>query len=110
MCESYESPISILYSKIQTQMEDDVVKAVQSYHITVDKDELIKALRYDRDQYEKGYNDCRRSFLLKRGKWISNGLKFPFAYYTCSYCGCNSNLRTDYCSNCGAYMGGDNNE
>ena len=107
MYESYISPIDIIVDKMQTKMEDDLVKVVQNYGFNVDKDELAKALRYDRDQYEKGYDDCRRSFLLgKRGEWIPNGLKFPSAYYTCSYCGCSSNLRTDYCSRCGAYMGG----
>lgn len=57
---SYYSPIEIV-KKIQEQYETDVVnnviKCVQSYGINVDKDELIKALKYDRQQYEKGYHD-----------------------------------------------------
>lgn len=45
----YESPIEMIIGKIQTQIDDDIVKAVRAYHINVDKDELVKALRYDRD-------------------------------------------------------------
>lgn len=53
----YESPIEIIYENVQTQFEDAVLKAVQKVGINVDKDELIKALNYDRGQYEKGYSD-----------------------------------------------------
>ena len=53
----YKSPISIIQKGITTQIEDDVCKAVWEYGIVVDKEELIKALRYDREQYEKGYAD-----------------------------------------------------
>ena len=52
----YKSPIEVVYGQLQTKFEGDVIKAVQSYHINVDKEELIKALDYDRDQYEAGYN------------------------------------------------------
>ena len=31
---------------------------VQQYGIVVDKEELLKALQYDREQYAKGYNDA----------------------------------------------------
>lgn len=37
------------------QVENEVYKVVQNYEINVDKDELLKALRYDRNQYELGY-------------------------------------------------------
>ncbi len=61
----YEAPIKIYLtdtmSKIEKELDDgvekEVLKAVQSVGINVDKDELIKALRYDRDQYNKGYGD-----------------------------------------------------
>ena len=39
------------------QFEDDCIKAVQSYGFMVNKEELVKALIYDRKQYEKGYAD-----------------------------------------------------
>ena len=71
----YKSPIEVVYGQLQTKFEDDVVKAVQSYNINVDKDELIKALAYDRGQYEAGYRDaiativrckdCKHSYFVK---------------------------------------------
>ena len=53
----YESPINIITSKLCTQLESDCVKSVQSYGFDVDKEELAKALNYDRKQYEKGHTD-----------------------------------------------------
>ena len=53
----YKSPIEFIYGQMQAQLEGDVIKAVQNYGINVDKDELIRALRFDRDMYYKGYAD-----------------------------------------------------
>lgn len=53
----YESPITMIASQVETKIENDVMTAVQHYDIQVDKEELIKALAYDRGQYEKGYAD-----------------------------------------------------
>lgn len=54
---SYESPINIIYEDMQTKLEGDVFKAIQNCNIEVDKDELLKALAYDRNQYQKGWSD-----------------------------------------------------
>ena len=54
----YKSPIELFYDDIQMRLEDSIVKAVQNCGIKVDKDELIKALSYDRGQYDKGYADA----------------------------------------------------
>jgi hypothetical protein len=53
----YESPIEVISRQMRTQQEDHVYKAVLEVGVNVDKDELIKALKYDRDQYDKGYRD-----------------------------------------------------
>lgn len=53
----YESPVNIIYVEMQTQIEGDVFKAIQNVGIDVNKEELIKALQYDREQYSKGYSD-----------------------------------------------------
>lgn len=53
----YKSPIEIIQTEIKTQFEDDCLKAVQSCGFIVNKEELIKALTYDRKQYDKGYSD-----------------------------------------------------
>lgn len=61
----YESPIEIIQrdiaNGIQAKMENDICNVICSYGINVNRDELIKALNYDRQQYEKGYRDaCNR--------------------------------------------------
>ena len=55
---NYKSPIEAIYSDVQLQFEDNVYKAVQAVDIHVDREELIKALQYDRQQYEKGWRDA----------------------------------------------------
>jgi hypothetical protein len=55
--EGYQSPIQQYVSDMTMKMENDVCTAVQKVGIHVDKEELIKALRYDRQQYDKGYAD-----------------------------------------------------
>ena len=58
---SYESPIEIAIRQMRIEqekkIEGEVMKAIQDYGITIDKDELIRALQYDRGQYDKGYKD-----------------------------------------------------
>ena len=55
----YKSPIELLVTDIQNQIvkqqDEEIYKAVVSYVPNVDKEELIRALKYDRDQYEAGY-------------------------------------------------------
>lgn len=53
----YSSPIQLILSDIQMKLEDDTCEAVQRVGVKVDKDELFKALQYDRDQYHKGFTD-----------------------------------------------------
>lgn len=57
---NYQSPIDVIYQGFQTKLEGDIFEAIQSYGVDVDKDELIKALKYDRDQYRKGFEDGSR--------------------------------------------------
>lgn len=61
----YESPIHIIDNMIadciyemKKKQEDDIYQAILKNYVTIDKDELIKALKYDRDQYNKGYADA----------------------------------------------------
>ena len=56
----YISPIEMIVGQIQTEMDNQVMRAVQNVGVTVDKDELVKALNYDRQQYDKGYGDGYR--------------------------------------------------
>jgi hypothetical protein len=58
----YKPPVQIIQEQMLSQLDRDVMHAIQRYQIFVDKDELIKALNYDRDQYEKGFADgCRHN-------------------------------------------------
>lgn len=64
----YEPPINIIddiVSTINKQLEEGVYKVVCSHYIDVNKGELIRALRYDRDQYDKGYRDGIRKVVEK---------------------------------------------
>lgn len=62
----YESPISLkcddiantIIRKIQDETDERIVYAASlATEIKIDAEELKKALRYDRKQYEKGYAD-----------------------------------------------------
>lgn len=57
----YESPISVhtafVTNSIKENQEGVILEAVQKIGVDVDKEELLKALRYDRGQYEKGVAD-----------------------------------------------------
>ena len=69
----YKSPIELIAGNLQTQIENDAVKVVQSYGFNVDKAELEKALKYDRNQYDKGYAAGSRN----APRWIPIGERLP---------------------------------
>ena len=57
----YESPIKVsfedrLKESLINEEEKAIIGEVRMF-VDVDKDELVKALAYDRGQYEKGYKD-----------------------------------------------------
>lgn len=52
--EGYDSPVKIIQQEIATQLDGEIMKCIQKYGIDVDKEELIKALNYDRGQFDKG--------------------------------------------------------
>ena len=55
----YCSPIRVTLDSIQSSIETDitnyVIQVTQSYGVTVDKEELIAALQYDRKQFQAGF-------------------------------------------------------
>lgn len=62
----YESPITEMMSDISTQIIQErenqlMMQMRQTVGYDFDKDELIKALQYDRDQYRKGYADAMKN-------------------------------------------------
>lgn len=59
-----ESPIKLFFPKLEEEIcniakkQDEMVfDAVAKCGVTVDRDELLRALQYDRGQYDKGFND-----------------------------------------------------
>lgn len=61
---SYESPITAIYEQIATQINQDfedriMAEVKMKVDVNVNKEELIKALNYDRGQYEKGFRDVQ---------------------------------------------------
>jgi hypothetical protein len=51
----YKSPIEVITEEMHIYYDDEIIRAVQKHDINVDKEELLKALKYDREQYEKGF-------------------------------------------------------
>lgn len=58
----YKPPIEMVMEEVFQKMDEDfensIFKAIQKVGINVDKEELLKALIYDRGQYDKGYEDA----------------------------------------------------
>ena len=66
----YKSPIEIKQYDVEKDIakwvEDKIhAEIVQQFGVFVDKDELVKALSYDRGQYEKGWIDGFKEALEK---------------------------------------------
>lgn len=65
----YKSPIELITKPMYTEMineqENYILQAIQEMGVNVDKEELLKALKYDRDQYNKGYEDAAKEFADK---------------------------------------------
>lgn len=73
--EMYQSPIEVIYSQVRTQIveeeERQILKAVHEVGVDVDREELIKALKYDRHQYKKGFEDGKKSV------WVDVNERLP---------------------------------
>ena len=78
----WSSPINAIYHEVEQSFEDAVFKAIQKVEIEVDREELIKALQYDRNQYEKGYADGLKD-AKKTGKWIPVTERLPEEPFGC---------------------------
>ena len=137
---SYVSPIKIFYAEepeegwtdkigkyLAGEVDNLVLQSCVKVGCHVDKDELEKALRYDRDQYVKGYEDGKRDAaaaiedlqaqLPKRGEWIEENRRPRSSQFVCSEChrtaydpqptrdkAWRKRRRYAYCPNCGADM------
>lgn len=62
---SYKSPINIIESvsnQIKVELDNKIYEAVIKCDIDVDRQELIKALEYDRNQYQQGFKDAQKFY------------------------------------------------
>lgn len=57
----YKSPVTTFVERINADLRSEELKAVMNatvrLGVEVDEGELLKALRYDRNQYEEGYHN-----------------------------------------------------
>ena len=98
---SWESPIDVytITNEMATALDDEIVTVVQRFGFDVNKEELTKALLYDRDQYRKGYEDGRPP----KGEWEVIDEAEP-RRYGCSVCKILSWDMSNFCPHCGADM------
>ena len=63
----YEPTILIkeMENSFRLETENGICKAIKDMGIVVDKEELLKALQYDRGQYDKGYRDGIKEFIKR---------------------------------------------
>ena len=90
--DGWESPVTVVTENILKAMTDvkeamdgKVMEAVFKVGIEVNKDELIKAMQYDRDQYEKGYRNGYNAGYTT-DKWISVEDRLPESGTHCLLC------------------------
>lgn len=97
---SYNSPIRIIEGELTTRIEDDIMTVVRSYDIDVDKVELVRALRYDREQYEKGFDDGRKDRFCHSVKPYFDGNRWH-----CGGCSIAIGRYWKFCQHCGQKIG-----
>lgn len=72
----YESPINIfetpmqITTEINAQTDEMIYKAVKNVGVDVNKEELVRALQYDREQYYKGYHDGEENAMNDFADWL----------------------------------------
>ena len=84
---SYESPIEFIYNEvvpeIEMKQEEMVMQAVMQCGVVVkDADELVKALKYDRDQYNAGAKDAMRHACKAMAKYCAEHCYYTKYYYS----------------------------
>ena len=79
---NYESPVTFQIRKIAEQIEEQRENEItatisEQMAVNIDKDELKRALAYDRDQYRKGYEDGWRARSMDVPQWVPVSERLP---------------------------------
>lgn len=69
---TYVSPVTVELRQIQRELDNFILNEIRKYDVKVDKEELVKALKYDRNQYEKGYADGKKEAAREILQYIHN--------------------------------------
>ena len=77
----YKSPVEVwvknysdaIMEEYNKQQDEHIYKCIIETGVNVDKEELIKAMQYDRGQYRKGYIDGINDFAEKFRNRIDTG-------------------------------------
>ena len=77
----YKSPIDVIQEQMRLDVDNAIYKAVQTVGINVDREELIKALQYDRNQYDKGYEDGCKDAAKEVIQWIKRNGTLQYGGY-----------------------------
>lgn len=81
----YESPIKQFVSEMQTTYENDAIKVIQNFGFDIDKNELAKALAYDRKQYEIGYQQGKADGAREFAEYMKNVAHIDVSEYLYEY-------------------------
>ena len=87
---NYESPITrAVKEATETMMKQEEAECMavitREVGYSVDKNELIKALNYDREQYDKGYRDGVRETFKAELEEIEAGIKDTIKKFETSF-------------------------
>ena len=82
--DNYESPVKIIGEQINSNIENGIMKAVHSFGVDVDIEELKKALIYDRNQYMQGYEFGRKEAVKEFAEKLKAKLFSVFGKTICS--------------------------
>ena len=108
----YESPITRFVDQQIIDIVEDheraeekhlCFKIEESIGYKINPDELIKALQYDRDQYERGYADASGQ-PRPEAQWIEHISKLGDTWFECPLCHEWWRKQTHYCGNCGVKL------
>ena len=107
---AHENPVQIAIEEMRQEQtkafEDNLMVTLNvKYDINCNKEELQKALRYDRDTYCKGF---KAGYEKHKNEYTAHWVISSDGYYPyCSECGAQPREMTKYCAECGRRMRGE---